>query len=305
MSDTIPRMRILCDAVEMACRAPSLHNSQPWHWVAEGTSTLQLHADIGRTSTATDPLGREVYLSCGAALDHLAVAMAASGWEADVQRFPDPDAPLHLATIRIRPLSRAVSTESCRRAEAILARHTDLRGFRPPTDWPGLEAKLRQTIIPYHIMFDTILASQRPRLIDVSRFSEDLRRNDHTYASEVAWWTPEGDRSEVVVLSTSHEDAHHDLLRCGEALSAILLDCTMAGQASCTLTRMTELAEPRELLRRLIDQRGTPQVLIRVGQKDVGSDGESMSSSSWPPTLSPRKSLAKVMEFRPEAQPLA
>ncbi len=72
--------QLLSDAVEMACRAPSLHNSQPWRWVAEGTSTLNLYAEPGRALTTLDPLGREIYLSCGAALDHLVVPLAAAGW---------------------------------------------------------------------------------------------------------------------------------------------------------------------------------------------------------------------------------
>ena len=28
--------KVIRDAVWLACRAPSLHNSQPWRWVAEG-----------------------------------------------------------------------------------------------------------------------------------------------------------------------------------------------------------------------------------------------------------------------------
>ncbi|HTY29480.1 MAG TPA: hypothetical protein VMD51_15260, partial [Mycobacterium sp.] len=27
---------MMANAVELACRAPSVHNSQPWHWVLEG-----------------------------------------------------------------------------------------------------------------------------------------------------------------------------------------------------------------------------------------------------------------------------
>ena len=54
------------------------------------------------------------------------------------------------------------------------------------------------------------------------------------------------DQSKIVVLSTHHEDTRLNVLRCGEALSALLLDCTMAGMATCTLTHMTELAPSRE-----------------------------------------------------------
>ena len=39
-----PDSRVIRDAVALACRAPSLHNTQPWRWVAKGAS-LQLWAD--------------------------------------------------------------------------------------------------------------------------------------------------------------------------------------------------------------------------------------------------------------------
>ena len=54
MTETAPEPALLCDAVELACRAPSLHNSQPWRWVAKG-STLHLYADLSRVMTAADP----------------------------------------------------------------------------------------------------------------------------------------------------------------------------------------------------------------------------------------------------------
>ena len=83
-------------AVELACRAPSLHNSQPWRWVADG-AVLHLFADPARIGRHTDSTGREVTISCGAVLDHLRIAMAAAGWQAAIDRFPDPSNRNHLA----------------------------------------------------------------------------------------------------------------------------------------------------------------------------------------------------------------
>ena len=36
MHDTMVPTEVIAEAVTVACRAPSLHNSQPWRWVAEG-----------------------------------------------------------------------------------------------------------------------------------------------------------------------------------------------------------------------------------------------------------------------------
>jgi hypothetical protein len=48
------------------------------------------------------------------------------------------------------------------------------------------------------------------------------------------------DRSKIIVLSTG-ADTSLEVLRCGEALSTVLLECTVAGLATCTLTHLTEI----------------------------------------------------------------
>lgn len=322
MTQTTPDPALFCDAVELACRAPSLHNSQPWRWVAKGP-TLHLYADLGRVMTAADPLGREIYLSCGAVLDHLTAAMAAAGWATEVRRFPDPHVPLHVATMEFRP-AEPVTDESRARADAIRVRRTDRRAFEVPSNRASLEVLLRQTVIPHHVMFDVVLDDARPRLAEASRLTEAIRQNDPSYEAELTWWASslaglsdsvppstarsgrvdvarrfpatrqrsrddEGnsDHSMIVVLSTSDEDARVEVLRCGEALSAVLLQCTMAGLATCTLTHMTELAQSRELIRRLTGQRGLPQLLIRVGQVPPEEDI----------VATPRRPLSEVLEF--------
>ena len=59
----------LTSIVELACRAPSLHNSQPWRWVLDDSLSPHLGADHTRIGHRTDSAGREVILSCGVALD--------------------------------------------------------------------------------------------------------------------------------------------------------------------------------------------------------------------------------------------
>ena len=95
--DTISTAQ-LAATVELACRAPSLHNSQPWRWIFEN-GTLHLFADHARVGHHTDATGREVILSCGAALDHLQVAAATAGWQVTVERYPNPHDHDHLASV--------------------------------------------------------------------------------------------------------------------------------------------------------------------------------------------------------------
>jgi len=65
MTPTVPERQLVHNAVMVACRAPSLHNSQPWRWVADGAE-LHLFADHKRLVQVADRSGREQLLSCGA-----------------------------------------------------------------------------------------------------------------------------------------------------------------------------------------------------------------------------------------------
>src|ERR1700739_202399 len=91
-----PDIQVLKSAVLVACRAPSVHNSQPWRWVYED-ATLKLFLDPHRRGRDADRSRRGAIISCGVVLDHLRVAMAAGGWEAQIDRLPDPNDPGHLA----------------------------------------------------------------------------------------------------------------------------------------------------------------------------------------------------------------
>ena len=53
---------------------------------------------------STDRSAREAIISCGTLLDHLRVAMAAAGWKAHVDRFPNPNNLDHLASIDFTPM---------------------------------------------------------------------------------------------------------------------------------------------------------------------------------------------------------
>jgi len=53
----------------VACRAPSLHNTQPWHF-SVGGDAIELRADASHRLNV-DPDGREMLISCGAALTEI------------------------------------------------------------------------------------------------------------------------------------------------------------------------------------------------------------------------------------------
>jgi hypothetical protein len=326
MTKTMVGNEIITKALQLACRAPSLHNSQPWRWVAAG-AVVDLYADPHRVVRSADSSGREAIISCGAALDHFRVAMTAAGWKTNIDRFPDPNKLNHLARVDFSPLNFVTGAQRDR-ADAILRRRTDRLPFLPPTNWESFEPVLRSSFSSDLAALDVFGDNVHPQLAEASRLTESLRRYDEFYHHELQWWTaplrlsegvppsallseserqrvdvnrqfpPSGhgdrraattkDQAKVLVLSTP-EDSRIDALNCGEALSTILLECTMARLATCTLTHMTELAASRDIVQRLIGSKSFPQALIRVGRSPAV---EQMSA----PT--PRRPLTDVLEIR-------
>jgi hypothetical protein len=325
MPTTTMQAEIIKDAVSLACRAPSLHNSQPWRWVA-GDGALQLFLDPTRVMNY-DRSRREALIGCGAALQHLNVAMAAGGWRTHVDRFPDPNDPNHLASLTFAPMDHVTEIHR-RRADAILMRRSDRLPFCAPTDWEAFEPLLHNVIDTSAVRLDALPDDLRPQLVEASQLSASLRLYDSTYHAEVGWWTgpfrsvdgipysslvsaAEGDRvdvgrdfpvtrhgerrteipedhAKILLLSTDSDDPV-DALACGEALSAVLLNCTMAGFATCTLTHITEVRTTRELVTALMGYDSVPQVLIRVG---VAPAIESL------PPVSPRRPVDDVFRVQ-------
>ena len=329
MPATMVDTQVIRDAVRLACRAPSLHNSQPWRWVVEG-DTVQLFVEPDRVVRGADSSGREALIACGAVLDHFRVAMAAAGFTANVDRFPNPNNRLHVASMDFTAME-FVTDGHRQRANAILLRRTDRLPFAAPPDWDTFEPELHDTVDSDAVRLDIIPDHLRPQLAEASQLTESLRLYDSSYHAELDWWTAafevsEGiphsslvsaaesdrvdvgrtfpvthhrerrpevdeDRSKVLVLST-YDDTRESVLRCGELLSAVLLDATMVGLATCTLTHITEVPASREIVAGLIDQSNqgiTPQVLIRVGLTPSIEDVP-------PPT--PRRPIGEVFEVR-------
>lgn len=324
---TMVDTNVIKAALELAVRAPSLHNSQPWRWVADG-GVLELFADRTQIGRSTDSTGREVLISCGAVLDHLRVAMAAAGWEATIERFPNPNNHDHLATLEFHPMEFVTDAHRAR-AEAIRHRRTDRLPFASPPQWDSFEPVLRETLAAGVADLEVIPDDSRPLLADASRLTADLRRYDSSYHAELQWWTthsesaqgiPQGslaseseaqrvdvardfpstghserralvgrDHSKILVLST-YDDSRKYSLGCGEALSTVLLECTMASLATCTLTHMIEFHASREIIRRLTERRrAEPQLLIRAG---------TVPQTESPPSPTPRRPVSEILEIR-------
>jgi hypothetical protein len=292
----------LVASVRVSLFAPSVFNTQPWRWRLGG-ETLELRADRGRALTVTDPEGRLLLLSCGAALHHVRVALAAAGWTAHVVRLPDSADPDLLARITVTGPAD-VDPFAARLAAAIPRRRTDRRAFGDRAVSEETLSGLRRTVEAEGAYLHVIRRDQMPMLATSTARAADAELNDPAYREELLRWThrPQGSGdgvpastavrqsprrvpvrdyargdtpgltagdgfdlgAEYVVLFGS-ADQPGDLLRGGEALSALLLGATADGLATAPLSDTIEVEWPRRLLRGLLADVGEPYLVVRLG----------------------------------------
>jgi Nitroreductase family len=249
---------------------------------------VHLYADGSRQVPATDPHGRDLLISCGAALNHLLVALASLGWDARVRRMPNPARPGHLATVEL--FSRTATSAQHDLAAAIPRRRTDRRRF---SAWPVPAELIGEMFELAHVYGVGIEAITEPALAwKVFRAITNAAGQqvaDPAYAAEIAAWSGRGSESDdgvpaasapalhytpgqmplrayarpnltqspgagepenaALLLLTTPTDSAMDWLRAGEATSAILLTATRHGLASSPLTQPLEVDDTREFIR--------------------------------------------------------
>jgi nitroreductase len=294
---------VLENAARASLQAPSVFNTQPWNWRIAGDS-LELSSDPTRRLDATDPDGRLLLISCGAALHHARTALAAAGFAATVDQLPDPARPELLARIH---LGAAVppDPEAQRMAAAIPRRRTDRRAFGDQLVSEQMLTRLRRFVESEGAYLHVVPQDQVAMLAVSTERAADAEHDDPAYRAELDRWTnrpqwrgdgvppttavqptlrrvavrdftPEGataglsagsgvDKGAAYVIVFGTGDQPADLLRGGQAVSALLLLATAEGLATAPLSEAVELTWPRHLLRGLLSDLGEPYLVVRLG----------------------------------------
>jgi nitroreductase len=312
------------DLIELATRAPSVHNTQPWYWCVAG-ERLSLFADSSRQLRYADPDGRDLIISCGAALHHLRVAARAAGWMTRVRRMPNSYNDNQLADVWFSP--EQPTREALAALDALRRRRTDRRR---PTSRPVPRERLDGLLALGSPTGVTIIAvvSHRARaeLLQILAEAAKAQRLDPRYVDEIVRWTGRDDDEGIPLTSllrrepetsselppsrfpsgvlTDHEaepepveppllaictssDDTASRLRAGEALGAMLVKGSADGLRMVPLSQAIEVDQTRRLLQdELLDDSACPQILVQVG---------------WPPVaaeqipLTPRRPVHEVL----------
>jgi hypothetical protein len=255
LATAFPDQATLERVLDVAARAPSSGNMQPWRWRVDDTA-VHLYADWHRQAGASPADRRDVLLGCGAVLDHCVVALAAAGWSPRVRRFPDGGDDSHLAILEV--IEQPPDAAHLELAGAIARRRADVRRY------PA------RRIPPATLELLSIRAARLGVELAVVPRSQWIRHDDGGVELRFTG-TDGGDAGEpdddaVLLVLGTRDDNDATRLRAGEALSHITLTATAMGLASCPLTApLNEMRSRLMLACEVFDGEAHPQALIRLG----------------------------------------
>ena len=308
-TDALAIGHALTEAATTAGYAPSIHNTQPWRWRLTD-QTLDLFTDRSRVLAVTDPDARLATLSCGVALHHARMSLAAQGWQVTTTRMPEPADPDHLARHHVD--GRApVDPAAALHLRTIPLRHTDRRPVTgepvPPRALEAITAAVTSEGTGLH----RLTADQVIDLAGAADHAQGSKAGESAWQDELASWTggtrPTGtgipdaaipdrasrttvpgrdfghhgdlaisadhDRAAVFVMLYGRADQPCDWLRAGEALSAGWLTATEHGVSVLPHSAPIEVIGTRHAMRVILASTGYPYLVLRLGTIDPADAG--------------------------------
>jgi len=172
--------------VRAAGLAPSVHNTQPWYFTSD-QGVISLYADPSRGLPEEDPAGRELVISCGAALGNLTLAVRHLGFTANVRLLPDISRRGLLSEVRWGRYAAPTPYEELL-YRSIGRRHTHrgpFAGELPPLVADELVRVARHERADLHVIYN---ADRQADLANLVALAEQAQRDDPRIAAEREHW---------------------------------------------------------------------------------------------------------------------
>jgi nitroreductase len=279
-----------------------VHNTQPWLFRPRG-EVVDVLVDRRRQLTTLDPDGREMFVSVGAAVFNLHLAVRAAGRETRVSVMPDPNDPDLAARVTLERAA-AAPAGALALANAIPRRHTNRRPFaNRPVPYGTMEELTAAAELEKAVLV-TVDPPLRDGVLSLTRTAEKRMRSNPRYQKELAAWTTTGgvgrrdgvprqafgprdtqgalplrdfafgfgaptatvafEPEPNLILLYTTGDTPTDWLHAGAAMQRVLLTATMRGLAATPLSQLLEIPRLRALLADFVN-RQVIQTVLRIG----------------------------------------
>jgi nitroreductase len=173
--------------VTAATRAPSIHNTQPWRFVAR-PDRLDLFYDRARALPVLDPTGRQQVISCGIAAAFAVVALRAEGAAATAELLPDPADQDHLAALTVTGGQEATDADRAL-AAAIEQRHTVRAAFEPRAVPAELLDRLQREAGGFGLWMKVVdREEEETATVFLLSQAEEMEQADPEYLKELESW---------------------------------------------------------------------------------------------------------------------
>lgn len=196
-------------AAEFAALAPSVHNTQPWRFVAR-PHVLEVHLDPDRELGCLDPTGRQMHLSCGAAMEFARLGIRYLGLACTVRLLPDPTHPTLVAKLVVGTREPTTAAEQ-RLIDAVPRRYTDRGPYSDePVSWLALQ-NMREAASDRHCWLRVLdRTDDRLTAIRLLETAEAAEAADDAYRAEIEQWQRrEPSRDGIPIDRRTEWDALH------------------------------------------------------------------------------------------------
>ena len=186
-----------------AILAPSKHNTQPWLFHVDA-NIVELYADRSRVLSVADAQGREMIMSCGAALVNLQVALRYFGFFWTMELPSHPGTQNLLARLTIERSSDEPGEEERKVFFAMMQRRTNRQAFQqravPVTLLNSLEVVAREFGTSLYVVQDEEV---RVELANLILSADHALWADQYYRRELMQWVHSDDSPYLDGIPTS------------------------------------------------------------------------------------------------------
>ncbi|MFI6585724.1 Acg family FMN-binding oxidoreductase [Embleya sp. NPDC050493] len=289
--------------------APSLHNSQPWSFrpTSDGRG-IAVYADTTRAVPLTDPDGRALYISVGAAVFNLRVAAAQLGRDPLVTLLPHGPDPAPAAVL---DLSRRAHTHDADLYPAIALRRSSRLPFANRDVPERIVGELMAAADAEDVVLAVLEEADARRVLNLTAEAERRTAADLARQAETREWLrpeepatdgipyqalgPQDHDARVpvrgftghpptpptptqrfealpqVATLTTRFDRPEDWLRAGQAMERVWLTATLHGLRMSVLHQAVEWPDTRASLRDPHTGPGYVQMVLRMGYGPPGA----------------------------------